>query len=95
MKQDSRNDVLYFLFHFPEVIIRERSQSVRNHVCSQAVPDGSIHSHVSPVAASCLLPPMTFPTSTKLPWCHVTVHVSLDKVPWFDEQERDVFLLLY
>ena len=33
--QWEENNVLHFLFYIPEVIIRERSQSFRNHVCSQ------------------------------------------------------------
>ena len=47
--QWEENNVLHFLFYFPEAIIRERSKSFRNHVSyrvsSQAVPNGSIHSH--------------------------------------------------
>ena len=65
--QWEENNVLHFLFYFPEPIIWERSQSYRNNVCSQAVPDGSIHSHVFPPISGGSLPPMKFPMSAKLP----------------------------
>ena len=73
--QWKENNVLHFLFYFPEAIIREKSQSFRNHVCSQAVPDGSIHSHVS-LEAACH--PWNFPAAQDFR----DVRASWIEVPW-------------
>ena len=68
------NYVFYVFFYFPGPIIWERSKSVRNHVCSQAVPDRAIHLHVSLVAACLQLPPRDLCSSAKLPGCLLILH---------------------